>query len=823
MARSTKITGTIVVAVMVSLVSGVWVQGQMTPPASTNTPTTGVGIDLSDMPPVPALPTVTARRLLAEQWVVLAAQMADGPTQPSDAQLELVQLLLEQALALEDKDAELWRFQIELARRMNRAEVQQNALQKYLALQPGDDAAQLDLILLRLSQTQTVEARLTLLQRLLDAPTGQSLSAPLRSRLASMAAAAALETGDNATMGQRLRQAAQLDASNRQAMVMIADLVRQRGGNNLELGTALIGLLRADGLNPLHRRALADLLVEERTYDLAADQYAAAQRLSGGVADELFYRAWVTSLIISGRHEEALQVIAGLEQTLSATAANQAGAQTSAGDQVAELATLPVALEILRLAVLSKREAQGPVQQSWERLAQWFNRAASENDDASERVARPLELAWLKVAFGPMEQVEEVVKGLPAEIPTNKAELKARVEGWALLRQGKPREARNLMQPFAEEDPAAALGVALSLDGGTSAGRSEAIAQVLVKLPVGLVAVMAAGELQAQRIALPISSTGLALGRAVRGLPRALREPDFTNQPWVQFSASPAAGDFNYLDPIGLRVVVRNLTDMPLAMEPDGVLPIKVMVRLQPRVLGQTGAEVTPVVIDLRRQLVLGPRQSIEVNARLDWSAFGGLLATSPAERVTFAGLAALDVQAMMEDRVEVGPLGMRETIRPLERFGLGVSLRMVDVWLAALAENNAVAQMRATAWLLAVLPRMAGNNEIKPMMEEISEAVVNHFDKAEPMVQAWMVRMLQADPRGNRLLPTVHDRASKSEDVRVRLMYLATQVSDPNAPAIDAALGSDQPTVKAFAGHLRTMLRERAAASANGAGGGGR
>lgn len=110
------------------------------------------GIDLADIPPVPALPQVTPNHLLADQLVILAQQLAHGSTQPTSAQMQAMQMMLDQALILEQGDPELWRMQIELTRRSNNPEKHMTALQSYLALVPGDDAAQMDLILLHLQK-----------------------------------------------------------------------------------------------------------------------------------------------------------------------------------------------------------------------------------------------------------------------------------------------------------------------------------------------------------------------------------------------------------------------------------------------------------------------------------------------------------------------------------------------------------------------------------------------------------------------------------------------------------------------------------------------
>jgi len=149
-------------------------------------------------------PTASPQQLLADQYVLLTRAALQSRGEPVPAQFARAAILLDQAAALQPNDAEIWRLRLELARRMGDAAAELRSLEQIARLAPQDDVVQYQLILQRLIPMQTVEQRIAVVERMLNAAGAEQLSPALRSKLATYAAVGAREVGDGPRTGARV-------------------------------------------------------------------------------------------------------------------------------------------------------------------------------------------------------------------------------------------------------------------------------------------------------------------------------------------------------------------------------------------------------------------------------------------------------------------------------------------------------------------------------------------------------------------------------------------------------------------------------------------
>lgn len=220
-------------------------------------------------------PSTTPQALLADQLVLRARNVLTVDPHRGRA-------MLDHAAKLQPDDAEIARLCIEAAQLAGDDAGYRNAIRRYLAIAPRDDAAQLDLLLSFIRERQTIEQRAAAADGVLTGRGADRLSAPLRSRLHSYIAVAFHESGQGAAATPHLKRAVRLDPANPQAARLTVELVHAADAGATSEGLALVALLRAAPFDPSVHIALGRTLAAMGRADEAAIQLAAAQAM--GVA-----------------------------------------------------------------------------------------------------------------------------------------------------------------------------------------------------------------------------------------------------------------------------------------------------------------------------------------------------------------------------------------------------------------------------------------------------------------------------------------------------------------------------------------------------------
>lgn len=224
-------------------------------------------------------PTVTPAGLIGDHLVRLSRLVLAADQGARTDQVVRAKILLDLARQLQPNDAEILLLSAEVAQLIGDQPAYREALSRYCRQQPGDDAAQWQLIMALLAQHDSLETRVAAMTALLANAGAERYSVSLRSRLASYLAAVALEAGDHAAALAKVKQALKLDTSNVQAATIAYDVATARQASPEALGTALLLLVRTDPLNAAWRIKLADLLLAQGAYVAAAEQYSVAENL----------------------------------------------------------------------------------------------------------------------------------------------------------------------------------------------------------------------------------------------------------------------------------------------------------------------------------------------------------------------------------------------------------------------------------------------------------------------------------------------------------------------------------------------------------------
>lgn len=755
-----------------------------------------------------------ARRMVANQLTYLALDALaarTGPAGPAgDAGMQPHQLaradgLLDMALQLGGDDAELWRLDAEMERLRGDREAARDSLKQYLRLRPDDDAAKLELIMDSLSRIETVDGRLERVEALLNSGVGQRLSKPLRSRLAMYASSAAGELAQDKRRVTWLVRAADWDPGNADAARQVLAELVSREAEVRKLAGASVNLVRAAPLDAGARLQLAALLANEAVYDRAIGQYDLAQRLAGQPLPPGAYRSWAMSLLTDGEPAEALRLLEGVERL-----------ETQPEEEGGEPKPVPTDLLVLRLVALDAAGQQmDEVERTWRALASRLlgddrRKAADPAADAASDERGASRLSQGAVDFALLAAVLDREDDATRRAMDAAAADDPRVEaarGWRALRANKLDEARVWFEGAAQDEPLAALGLA-AMSGVDAAGRARALREVVRDRPQSLAAALAARRLRDDRRTPQPTDIGQAIETFMDRQSPRLWALDIDVAQWLELRVDTPSAELAYLEPLRLEASLRNVGPVPLTLGPGGTATGRLWASMTPATSGQDLPPLPPVVVDAARRLVLDPGERLKVEVRLDRSPLGTLMTSRPLQ-----GL-AVEVEAAVDPRptatgLASGPLSVKQSAGTVRMAGEALTRPNAEAWLKATRTGQGADRLRAAAKLLQ-MRGSAASELITPDLEDQAATAVAALADTGPVGLAWVVRFMPGGPVAGPLREAV-DAAERMDDPLPAMMLLATRVKSVNDPALNAALRSENATIKAFGEAVRDSLRPAA------------
>lgn len=724
--------------------------------------------------------SVTPQSLLADQFMRLADKVMLSKGRPGTSQIVRAGLLADLAIQTNPMDADAWLMRKMLAQMAGDTQAAGDALVKYCQLRPSDDMAGFQLILAGLSQRKSPQEKEAALEQLLATATQGSMTKALQSRIASYLAVLYQSSGDQARFGKWLKAAVTLDPANREAARLMYELSVTRGGSDYVIGTMLLHMIKASPTDDMPRHLIADLLSGMGAYEEAQKQYLTASTLGVKNGGDHFLANWMVSMAASGRTNNMLQVIDSL------------GFKAGQADSSA----VPVEALILKLAIFSQDNRSSEAIETFNAVRAKLQKRVDMGD-----VSAALELAWWTAVFGPnlSPSFEQAVTAYATANPDNA--LIQRTLGWVHYRKGRLEEAAKEFHVLAESDAWALYGLAKCSQGQNQELHIGYLQKTIRMTGTSAAAMMAARDLKTMGSSISIHPQTQQFVDAINKLPSSILMPLHSEQNvWTTLSIEVAVTQFGYLDPINAVIKLRNRSESSLTLGPGGTLPSKLALFLSPWKSGQPKGSVAPILLDLSKTLAIEPRTTLVVPVRLDRGQLGYALAMSPTAALGFSVTAVHDPRNSPKGGLTTGPLGSVAILKDVMRTALRPTSANIEAWIGQFkSPSDALSHMK----LIASLCRMSSSLHKLPQMEaqstQISTAVNEQFDNLGSLGQTWMALFVPTGSAGKGMYPKVHQGAANSNDVMLRIAYLAAHGKDfPDALAT-AAVHTD-PRISAFA-----------------------
>jgi hypothetical protein len=733
----------------------------------------------------------SAAQVMATEAQRLARVSLRGGESVSEPQRALAGAWLEVAKRLEPGWAEPLALSVELARERGDTPAVIEALGAYLKAVPDDASAKLALIEARVSALQTLDERLNQLERVLDMGERSGLSRPLRSRLASLAAALATEQGDPTRRGRWLKEALSLDATNPMAIEQAYALAVEREAGAVELGTMAVLRVRALPTEFGPRATLGAVLMGEAAYSAAADQLGVAAEFRRAPLDRGFVETWVFALGAASRTDEALGLLRDYEASLAT--AGEAG-----GDDRASDGGLSDGLAIVRLLLLATSSFEphrATAQEVYAAMrARWTERAEAGDAEAV------YDLAWLAGVTG--LELETAAAALEGDaLDSDKAR---RAAGWVAAARGDIERARELLAPLAETDAWARLGMAMLLPEAQGERRG-ALLRFVHAYPAQTAGLYAARTLLAESGDVPPTRTGLVLLRLMKRSPERLWRPNLRFEPWTLLAMEPTSNRYAFGEPIELRVTLENRSRMPMSIGAGGVLPTTVLISATASRPAEGRRPIEAVAVDLGRRLTLDAGEDVVVPVRLSSSGLGALMLESPwaGWSVRMGGL----LNPATGPRGQLGPgvLGARADAGPVVWGGVSMAGLDVEAEAAKLASERAGERLAAIA-RLATLSGWVASGE--PGSAEVSEAQTQQagdalalaFERLDEAERGLVVRLIGTTAEAERAYGRVLDQARRSTSPLVGMLMLWRHATGPEDGLVTEAMRSGDAGLRSFA-----------------------
>jgi len=530
-------------------------------------------------------PVLTQDVMLKDRLIQLATFELAGSAAPRPDQATVARMLFDLALGIHADDAEAWRMRAELATMESKPADREQALKQYISLVPDDDAAQFDLVMMRIGRLNTLEDRLGMIERILASPSAERLSAPLRSRLSAAAAMAAREMGQKKRYLSHLKTAVGLDPANPTATSMTHQYIRENSDDPLKSGALLVSVVKAAPMDAAARIALAYTLAEQSAYSRAADQFETAARIGGGQFSMEEYRLWALSLAAAGRDDDAAELLDDLNRFMK---------------QGQEPGELPVELELIRLATLDGEDEGEAAGEVFKRITAAIDEQAGASVGEAKAKTALIVAAFLGDQDRTLAALESADAGsAPAQV----------AQGWLALRGGDLDEARRLFNAHADAQPLAALGLAV-LAGTDETGNVRALIEVMHDRPTHVAALLAARIMRAEGRDVPATGVGQSLSEKMDRSPNSLWVFDEDGPRWADLRMAIKPLRTAFAEPIVARITIRNRAQFPLSIGNGPALPARLAYQINATVSGQPIDPLPLTIEDAARRLTLAPARS---------------------------------------------------------------------------------------------------------------------------------------------------------------------------------------------------------------------
>ncbi|HMN39221.1 MAG TPA: hypothetical protein PKE29_00130 [Phycisphaerales bacterium] len=570
---------------------------------------------------------------VAEELLGVAARLTDQSASNLDAS--------RRSSAIADQQT-IYRLYLEAATGADDVPTIRQIIARLVQLDPLDTVSQLRLISAKISDYQTADERLAAYERFLG-PEGEVFDDSVRSRLAVDAALLLRERGDKKGFARMLSRAIALDLTNKDAAMLGMTFWAQNPEEipAEERPLAMLDwkfcVLKADPFDVAVYSSIVDQLLGEGAYTGAFHfaklhrQLCAVQNRPLTEAEEFAYdiAEWnavgpdavirrLSDLLEKARQQafEQRKIAAERGQPVDGLARPEELRLSFAQDRMRALAAASQG-DRERAAVFIG-ELGETVRVRSERAMDPARRPAGITEEqalGATRVAA-VELAWLRLWVGVQVSEAAATVAQLAEAGALDEATHARLDAWVALRTGETERADRALRAIADRDPMGALGLAVLAevrgDEATAVVRYRDLASRSPGTDVGAFAARRYGAFAREK---PRSSDiAIELEKNAAGVPKWLDAMVENPRRIMTLEARALRSEISPLDRTPVRVTLRNVSSIPLALGPNQ--PLNSRILFGPAI--ETGSARLPSnelghVASLDRRLRLLPNESVDI------------------------------------------------------------------------------------------------------------------------------------------------------------------------------------------------------------------
>ncbi len=817
-----------------------------------------------------AVPTAAeqseARISLAEHLADLASQTvrSGGLGEPAFRESSV---LLEAAGRVNPQEPRYPRLQASAAAQLQDLDGQIGAWLAYRKLVPDDREAQQELIDLYAAKIETADGKLAYLRALLD-----KAQVPEEVRAHVGAECVALLTDRSKDEAIEMTARAKKLYPLPEVLGWEYELVGKQAAAPARVHS-LLALLQANPAQPQRVAELAHILASNGLARESLDWYATALNLDNRIARAPSHNLAVecaAELYIAGETQAAASVVGRLLQVqpddpdfwfLKLTL------DRGAGQQVALSQNLGLAKDafVRRLAVVNDQilgknagaATQAGVVDAPDPSAAIESLKAHDRPELHDAFVWALDnLAWFEVYYDQQpDAATPWIKALKALLPAEDVTLR-RVQGWQDLAAGRAAEARAALEPVAEHDPLAALGIIRLNKDIKDEAELEHFAAAKAKLlsdnPIGLLgAVLREGLGVATPASQPATTqpasteptaasqtTGTTLPATPATRPLAtplqptVQSPDVDairaelekfpkdwlgvlepTQHFYLLRAEPLKTSIHFGEPLFVRVSLKNVGGRDLFIGPNGILQPHLWFNAQLRGI-VTEASQGVVYDRIANVTVLRPGATATQIVRFDQGDLAEAMRQSPNGSVIVTGTVITN-PVPLAGGLSIGPGGSgvqfsKNFVRLPIDFRSPIAQKKVEEALTNGSPADKFQAMTLLAHHVAMLQKEM-DESARAATADLAKRIAACRGDALPEVALWADYLLAA-------LPGLEGREAKiremiaSQDWRARLLGLAAlrgehpEVQQNEASAV--AQGDPDPAVKRFAAAVLDALK---------------
>jgi tetratricopeptide (TPR) repeat protein len=764
---------------------------------------------------------------------------------PNVRDYKLASVLLELAGNIRPDDADLIRRKIESQWNAGDEDAAIEATKALLKLDPKDTVAQLRLVSSSIGRLQTVESRLAAYERFLGAE-GKSIDPSIRSRLALDAALLYRERSNDDKFAEKLKQATALDPTNKEAALIAETFFSASVNDPVGRFELLSNMLYSDPLDPGIYMSMTDELAANGAFVGAARMFRIGEKIQTAAGGRIGGEQELQRLILAWQVTGPKAVREDLEKSLNTERHNarQIADRQKVMDVAEEEVVDPMALRLPRTAEQMRALAafaEGNVDATETSLAELELTVAKMIKESPDDEKRPTEitkedamriardakvdLALMRALTG--VQLKQVEGGLlELDPPLSEGDTRpALIAALMLLNDGKAEEALAALAGLGIDQTSqnpeitdaslyGELAKARALEAlGRKAEAGASYRAIVRSAPLtaqGALAASLAEKMAGKRE--PLFAKTQELEKLAAAVPRWIE--DIVDQPrtFVSVTAEPLSTTQEPLSPMLVKVKIRNLGALPMGLGSNR--PINSRFLFAPNLdLKEADARrfSKPEVIDLDRRLRLMPGETLEAVVWAD-PGFAGWFCEDIASQVVRAKYRV--VQGFVTGQrglIDPGPgcvqLDLPIIVRTtLRESTLGVADFAAE---AASAGEGAVVRLGAAARTL-VLGEAFSGRSITPVDKlTMAQALAKRYPSLSPNARAALIAVV---PTGKQSPEFADFDAAvlEEKDPAILPIALLTRCSEPDSPALKAAMESSDPRVKLVAKLQSERLADR-------------